>query len=790
MIRILLLLFILSSYTSLSSDLLIKRIDAPLKQVTTSDPITFIYTVENVTPQTSSNFQTTIQLYNSDANKIFEDIVDDSSIPGFNSRTTGSSKTWNPVNGNFLLIVSIENEGDQNIENNKVEYEFIVSLPIECPKSAPILKFPVNQDNTLSSVSGTVLKWENPGDEDSVCVYISRSKEEVKNEDPNTFLISGVDLTSFAQYGIEKNSPDIYWKVVAKCGNNKKSSPTWSFSTRSCEVENATNLKPDYGTEITYNNFRLNKFTELTWDLPEDPLGEYIVNVYLSSDSAAVQNLFPGTLIAQGNSITSVRIDGMNLAPETDYYWLVMVTCPVSYETFAAYTSSKFRIGGLSCYAKDPIPGTGNTQISTVLKQLRWTLIGDNINETIIYFSSNYDLVESSDSKAILGSFNGKLESIPIQDELDSVSYYYWKVTCGDELESPIWEFKTSDCAVPNDLFTGNIFKNVTPSLSISKAADVKHSFTLYWAYNGYEQMNLYMSTNKESVINHSKEVLYYQKQGFPLSNHSFSTKLYNEGKYYWTVSADCNGEELSSEIDSIEIVSYLDTLKFELSLEDIELDEVEASEPEESQVVEPSDFKGLKWGVNYEFGGIKKGTIQSDYDLEDVHVFLSLDSNFSGDITNYWVGKSSDSFLRAEDFEKQEFLPLKNETSYYWFIANFDKKSNELIYISPVWSFTTQPLLSINDIKNDFEFSVSPNPATNQLNLSFDTKVASDVTLEVYDINLRRLSEIGLGNKSIGKQEEIISIGSLPAGVYFIILNQSSLGGKNYRSIQKVIKK
>jgi hypothetical protein len=254
-------------------------------------------------------------------------------------------------------------------------------------------------------------------------------------------------------------------------------------------------------------------------------------------------------------------------------------------------------------------------------------------------------------------------------------------------------------------------------------------------------------------------------------------------------VTIDCDDEVVASNLDSFKFTSYIDQFNIYLEDEEIEIEEVEASDPDNGLIIKPSDFEGLEWNIKIKFGDIAYNQTLSEYDLEDAHVFLSMDSTFSGDITKYWVGKTSNSFLRAEDFEKQEFLPLKDGTSYFWFIASFDKKTNELLYISPIWKFHTEPLLSIDVFKNDFDFNVSPNPVRNQLKLSFNLQFESDIILEIYDVNMRKLQEVSLGRRNLGPQEETISSSFLSNGIYFIVLNQQSINGKSYKSIKKIIK-
>ena len=67
--------------------------------------------------------------------------------------------------------------------------------------------------------------------------------------------------------------------------------------------------------------------------------------------------------------------------------------------------------------------------------------------------------------------------------------------------------------------------------------------------------------------------------------------------------------------------------------------------------------------------------------------------------------------------------------------------------------------------------FKVYPNPAIDQVNVSFELKVKDKVTLELTDITGRTVKSTDLGMKVAGVYNEKIDLDGLPAGMYLLII-------------------
>ena len=70
-----------------------------------------------------------------------------------------------------------------------------------------------------------------------------------------------------------------------------------------------------------------------------------------------------------------------------------------------------------------------------------------------------------------------------------------------------------------------------------------------------------------------------------------------------------------------------------------------------------------------------------------------------------------------------------------------------------------------------DFNLSVFPNPATNQVTLSYQLANSSISTIELFDVLGNKISSLSLA-KSAGKHQTIINTENLSKGAYLIKLS------------------
>jgi hypothetical protein len=87
--------------------------------------------------------------------------------------------------------------------------------------------------------------------------------------------------------------------------------------------------------------------------------------------------------------------------------------------------------------------------------------------------------------------------------------------------------------------------------------------------------------------------------------------------------------------------------------------------------------------------------------------------------------------------------------------------------------------------IENNMDVLVYPNPFTNELNLSIDLKMRSDVSLNIFNVNGQSVKAFSYGSLSVGKHELKCNSSQLSKGVYFYRVDTGN-GFVNGRIIRK----
>lgn len=78
---------------------------------------------------------------------------------------------------------------------------------------------------------------------------------------------------------------------------------------------------------------------------------------------------------------------------------------------------------------------------------------------------------------------------------------------------------------------------------------------------------------------------------------------------------------------------------------------------------------------------------------------------------------------------------------------------------------------VGLDEVKVNGEASINlyPNPAANSTTLNYNLKVASNVVMNIYDMNGRLISTLDKGTQSAGSHSQIIDLRSMDKGVYMI---------------------
>jgi len=116
----------------------------------------------------------------------------------------------------------------------------------------------------------------------------------------------------------------------------------------------------------------------------------------------------------------------------------------------------------------------------------------------------------------------------------------------------------------------------------------------------------------------------------------------------------------------------------------------------------------------------------------------------------------------------------LEPSTSYYWHVqANLNGAESNW---SQTWSFTTDPVISVNDIAEIApELSVVPNPVNESTQINFKLSNPSNTTITILDMAGRIVFKKDLGYLTAGNNYFVWQPEILSNGKYFIQINYNS---------------
>jgi len=143
---------------------------------------------------------------------------------------------------------------------------------------------------------------------------------------------------------------------------------------------------------------------------------------------------------------------------------------------------------------------------------------------------------------------------------------------------------------------------------------------------------------------------------------------------------------------------------------------------------------------------------------LDDVGVLYILKVN---DELEFKWEYSSDQLLLS-DMRLREFISLPNNN---FIITGYKNKYN--FYIAKFYDHDTAMNSIQNNLKKENIF-LSPNPATDFLEISLPKNALKDVSIQVYNVFGECIKEIPL-NPPFSKGEIKLDVSGLPSGVYFV---------------------
>jgi hypothetical protein len=85
-------------------------------------------------------------------------------------------------------------------------------------------------------------------------------------------------------------------------------------------------------------------------------------------------------------------------------------------------------------------------------------------------------------------------------------------------------------------------------------------------------------------------------------------------------------------------------------------------------------------------------------------------------------------------------------------------------------WTINKSNLgVKLNSIENKIAYSMYPNPTTNSFHVDFELDNESEVSIELYTIDGKKIRQIESKTIESGKHSKIIDIEDLTAGSYFV---------------------
>jgi PKD repeat protein len=125
-------------------------------------------------------------------------------------------------------------------------------------------------------------------------------------------------------------------------------------------------------------------------------------------------------------------------------------------------------------------------------------------------------------------------------------------------------------------------------------------------------------------------------------------------------------------------------------------------------------------------------------------------------------------------NFGDNNFSSLKNPLHNYLTQGTFNVSLNIIDSnnckdsISKAINVSTVGIITLSEIA---ELSVYPNPAVEQIQISYELKNSSSIHISIYDMQGREIFIKRKDNESIGTHDEQISIETFPLGIYLLMI-------------------
>ena len=115
--------------------------------------------------------------------------------------------------------------------------------------------------------------------------------------------------------------------------------------------------------------------------------------------------------------------------------------------------------------------------------------------------------------------------------------------------------------------------------------------------------------------------------------------------------------------------------------------------------------------------------------------------------------------------------IDLPNDkVTYYWRVKAYSNTDSS--NWSQIWYFFTDNASGVEDAR-DNQFQISPNPASNELNIAYTLQNGGDYSIMIYNSIGELIRVASIGNKESGAYTEKINVADLVSGAYRIVLKE-----------------
>jgi outer membrane biosynthesis protein TonB len=324
------------------------------------------------------------------------------------------------------------------------------SVDVSRPNDAPTVELIAPRNNETVRNTTVILKWigQDPNGDYPIYydVYIGKSSQRDLVENHSSLVLRKGGLTSRQAVITDLEEDEVYvWTVVPNDGDLTGDSVngTWSF------IINSQNYIPEVTLQSPLNNEIVGVDTELAWTYFDGDLFDSVTfDVYLDSDKEKVESLSAEARRTVKDDFRELVYEPSGLFNGVKYFWWVI---PYDRENTKGICKSGIWsfIVNASIINKRPVTELLSPKDEAVIYtnsiELTWEgqdLDGDEMSY-IIYFSTDRDLVEQKDNKAL--EISGISTETYTRLSLEN-NTYYWTVIPSDAksvgfCKSGVWSF-------------------------------------------------------------------------------------------------------------------------------------------------------------------------------------------------------------------------------------------------------------------------------------------------------------------------------------------------------------